>query len=86
LAAGSNYNPARAAKELGVPEMTLRSWMKQRKMLPEPNKPLAMFSEDSEDIKVVRMHLREARRRIGQLEIEKEILKKATAFFAKEQR
>jgi transposase len=85
LAAGSNYNPARAAKELGVPEMTLRSWMKQRKMLPESNKPQTMFTEDSQDIQVVRMQLREAQRRIQQLEMEKEILKKATAFFAKEQ-
>jgi transposase len=85
LATSSEYNPLRAAKELGVPEMTLRSWMKQRKLLPETKKPDEMFPAESQDINVVRMQLREAERRIRQLEIEKDILKKATAFFAKEQ-
>jgi transposase len=85
MAAGQDENPARAAKNLGVPEMTLRSWMKQRKLLPESKKPVALLPADSNDINVVRMQLREAERRIRQLEIEKDILKKATAFFAKEQ-
>jgi transposase len=84
LATSSQYNPLRAAKELGVPEMTLRSWMKQRKLLPESKKTVELPPE-SNDINVVRMQLREAQRRIKQLEIEKDILKKATAFFAKEQ-
>lgn len=84
MATSSEYNPARAAKELGVPEMTLRSWMKQRKLLPESKKP-EIFPAESQDINVVKMQLREAQRRIAQLEIEKDILKKATAFFAKEQ-
>jgi len=85
LATSSQYNPLRAAKELGVPEMTLRSWMKQRKLLPETKKPDELFPAESQDINVVRMQLREAQRRIRQLEIEKDILKKATAFFAREQ-
>ncbi len=89
MAAGANYNPARAAKELGVPENTLRSWMKQRKLLPESKKREELLpaaaAADSQDIDVVKMQLREAQRRIGQLEIEKDILKKATAFFAREQ-
>jgi len=59
--------------------------MKQRKLLPEPRKPEEMFPAQSQDINVVRMQLREAQRRIRELEIEKDILKKATAFFAKEQ-
>ena len=68
-----------------MPEMTLRSWMKQRKLLPESNKPQEVLPAESQDINVVKMQLREAQRRIRQLEIEKDILKKATAFFAREQ-
>ena len=59
--------------------------MKQRKLLPEPKKPDEELPVESQDINVVKMQLREAQRRIRQLEIEKDILKKATAFFAKEQ-
>jgi transposase len=92
LAAGADYNPARAAKQLGVPENTLRSWMRQRKLLPESKKreeslpaaAAAAAAADSQDINVVKMQLREAQRRIGQLEVERDILKKATAFFARE--
>src|SRR4051812_15924240 len=79
LAVGKQYSPARAARELGVPEMTLRSWMKQRKLLPQPRKPDALFTADSDDINVVRAQLRESQKRVRELEIEKEILKKATA-------
>jgi transposase-like protein len=85
MAAGADENPARAAKKLGVPEMTLRSWMKQRKLLPQSRKSQELPDAESQDINVVRMQLREAQRRILQLEMEKDILKKATAFFAKEQ-
>src|SRR5438874_5754568 len=92
LAAGADYNPARATKQLGVPENTLRSWMRQRKLSPvskkrEESLPAAASTgaADSQDTNVVKMQLREAQRRIGQLEIEKDILKKATAFFAREQ-
>ena len=57
--------------------------MKQRKLLPESKE--RDMPVESDDINVVRMQLREAQRRIRQLEMEKDILKKATAFFAKEQ-
>lgn len=59
--------------------------MKQRKLLPEPKKSNAMLPGESKDIEVVRLQLREAERRIVRLEMEKDILKKATAFFAREQ-
>jgi transposase len=85
LAVGDQYNPLRAAKQLGVPEMTLRSWMKQRKMLPQTRRSQDQFPVDSDDINVVRAQLRESQKRVRELEIEKEILKKATAFFAREQ-
>lgn len=92
LAAGGDGTIAGVAKELGVPEMTLRSWMKQRKLLPESTRSSQAngsssesSASDCEDINVVKARLREAERRIRQLEMERDILKKATAFFAKEQ-
>jgi transposase-like protein len=40
---------------------------------------------DSDDPKILKAQVRELQRRITRLEAEKEILKKATAFFAREQ-
>ena len=85
LAVGQEYGPARAAKELGVPEMTLRSWMKQRKLLSEAKETTVDLPPESDDVQVLKTQLREAQKRIRELEIQKDILKKATAFFAREQ-
>ena len=82
LAASPDYSPTRAARQLGVDPATLRSWMKQRKLLPE-SQPLTELPQ-SDDVNVLRIQLKEAQQRIRRLETEKEILKKATAFFAKE--
>jgi transposase len=82
LAASQDYNPGRAAEQLGVDPTTLRSWMKQRKLLAEPQSVVDLPLSD--DVNVLRIQLKEARQRIRRLETEKEILKKATAFFAKE--
>jgi transposase len=82
LAASPDYTLSRAAQQLGVDPSTLRSWMKQRKLLPE-SEPVTELPQ-SDDINVLRIQLKEARQRVRQLETEKEILKKATAFFAKE--
>jgi transposase len=82
LAASPDYTPTRAAGQLGIDPSTLRSWMKQRKLLPE-SEPVTDLPQ-SDDINVLRIQLKEARQRIRQLETEKDILKKATAFFAKE--
>jgi transposase len=90
LAAGKDGTVNGVSKELGVPKMTLRSWMKQRKLLPESTRgsqadDSSSFSIESDDIDIVKAKLREAERRIRQLEMERDILKKATAYFAKEQ-
>ena len=82
LAASPDYSPGRAARQLGVDPATLRFWMRQRKLLPE-SRPV-VEPPQSDDINVLRIQLKEAQQRIRRLETEKEILKKATAFFAKE--
>jgi transposase len=73
------YSPAKAARELGVAEMTLRSWLKARGWR-GPRQ--AEAPDQSDDPKVLKAHIRDLARRLDQAEMEKEILKKATAFFA----
>jgi transposase len=69
--------PCRTARELGMPHSTLLNWLEKagwRK--PEPEGPL------SEDPKVLAAQVKELRRQLRRSEMEKDILKKATAFFA----
>lgn len=66
-----------AAKSLGVDPGSLRGWI--RKFAPAPAAPAADASV--EDLQRENLRLREENRR---LLMERDILKKATAFFAKE--
>jgi transposase len=89
LAFNPDYGSRRAARELGVPEASVRAWMKDRK-LSTPKRQAAVEESmaralKSKDIDIVKARLREADRQIRKLTVEKEILKKATAFFAREQ-
>jgi len=63
-----------AARELGISEFTLRDWIK--KAQPDTNKP----RELTKDEEIRRLQVENKR-----LRMEREILKKATAFFAKDQ-
>jgi transposase len=73
------YSPAKAAKELDIAEMTLRSWLKARGW----RGPQQLVAPDqSDDPKVLKAHIRDLAKKLQQAEMEKEILKKATAFFA----
>jgi transposase len=63
---------ARIARELGVKESTLRMWVKDAS--PEERPPL---HEDE------RSELRRLRQQVRTLRMERDILKKAAAFFAK---
>ena len=69
------YTVAQAAKSLGIDAASLRGWLKQ---FPQDGKPQA----DSPD--GVQAELRRLREENRRLLMEREILKKATAFFAKE--
>jgi len=73
------YSPAKAAKELGVALMTLRAWLKARGW----RGPQQVDAPDqSEDPKVLKAHIRDLCAKLTRAEMEKEILKKATAFFS----
>jgi transposase len=71
-------DPTRTARELGMPHSTLMLWLKKagwRK--PEPDGAVI-----SEDPAVLKAQIRELQRQLKRSEMEKDILKKATAYFA----
>ncbi len=74
----------RTAKSLGVPQKTLEGWVKGRgvKQAVGAGSPPSAQSGGGDDPIALRARLEEAEARIRRLEMEKEILKKATAFFA----
>lgn len=61
------------ARELGIPQSTLHRWMRQAATMPAG----ASGFLATEELKVLR-------REVEQLRVERDILKKAVAFFAKE--
>jgi transposase len=71
-------DPTRTARELGMPHSTLMLWLKKagwRK--PEPEGAVI-----SEDPALLRAQIKELQRQLKRSEMEKDILKKATAYFA----
>ena len=75
LAREGDKPAAQVAKELGIPGKTLYAWLQRTKKQEEAGERLT-FSEQEE--------LRRLRRENERLKMERDILKKATAFFAKE--
>ena len=69
------YTVVQAAKSLGVEPASLRGWLKQYPLdgTPQPDSPAGLQAE-----------LRRLREENRRLLMEREILKKAAAFFAKE--
>jgi len=65
------------AKDLDLTETALRDWVKRADEAPQPASPETLSTAERDE-------LRELRKRVKRLEMEREILKKATAFFAKE--
>ena len=77
LVVEENYSFSAAAQAVGVCTRTLRDWHKKYAPPPEPCDENSSVQEMQEEIKRLRQQLRQA-------ELEREILKKATAYFAKE--
>ena len=70
--------PTRAARELGMPFSTLILWLKRSGWI----KPVETDSPLSEEPTVLKVQVVELQKQVRRLEMEKEILKKATAYFA----
>ena len=68
---------AQAARDLDVCETSLHRWIKQHEIDHGPNKAGEATTAEREEI-------RQLRSKVRRLEMERAILKKATAFFAKE--
>ena len=77
LVVSENYSFAAAAKAVGVGEQSLRKWHSRLAPKPAPCGEDASLDELREENQRLRRELRRA-------EMEREILKKATAYFAKE--
>jgi transposase len=76
LVIDDGYDPAHAGKQLGIPEMTLRGWLARRHWKGARAMP------DSDDPKILKARIRELEAKLRRAEMEREILKKATAYFA----
>ena len=80
LVTEQGYEIATAGKKLGVAEQTLRYWLVQRHW--EGPKAVGLEQEESDDPKYLKARVRDLEQRLRRAEMEREILKKATAYFA----
>ena len=81
LVTQQGYTQKKAAKELGITDVTLRAWLAKRGLL----QPVQVIEPDyaaSNDPKLLKSRIQELEKRLRRAETEKEILKKATAYFA----
>jgi len=77
LCKAGDRSVGQVALELDLTETALREWVKRADVDAGNGPPEALTTEERDE-------LRELRKRVKRLEMEREILKKATAFFAKE--
>src|SRR3982751_2556382 len=79
------YDPADAGRQLGIPEMTLRGWLAKRGWKGVRTMSAGQDARSvpaSDDPKVLNARIRELEARLRRAEMERDILKKATAYFA----
>jgi len=69
-----------AARGLGVAEQTLRYWLVQKNWTPEQTD-----IPESDDPKWLKARIRDLEQKLHRAEMEREVLKKATAYFASQQ-
>lgn len=86
LAKGSDKSVRSVALSVGVRPQTLEYWIAHPPGGHAVARAAALADADTSDPVALRLQLNDARARVRELEMEKEILKKATAFFARESR
>lgn len=80
LVAREGYGVVEAARKLGVHVSTLRCWLRRGGHLTAVPEPLT--AADADDPQALKVRVRDLEARLRRSEMEKDILKKATAFFA----
>jgi transposase len=83
LVMGQQYSIAGAAKELGINENTLRYWLDKRAYHVSENRSAKL--PESDDPQVLKLRIADLEAKLRRAEMEKDILKKATAYFASQQ-
>ena len=79
------YAPTAAARELGMPVNTLNKWLEKAGWRRPAEAAAALPAAPlSDDPAVLQIRVRELEEENRRLRMEKDILKKATAFFARE--
>jgi transposase len=78
LVIDKGYEVEHAAKELGMPHATLRLWLNKRGWA-GPRQQTQVLSDDPAALQT---QVRDLQARLARAEMEKDILKKATAYFA----
>lgn len=82
LVTQEGYSLAAAAKAVDVPYTTLRQWC--QKQSAKRNLHQSPPTSDKARVEQLEDEVRQLRKQLRQTELEREILKKATAYFAKE--
>ena len=86
LVTQDGYTQWKAAQEVGVTMVTLRAWLKKRGLLQPVERVEPVDYASTDDPKLLRARIQELEKRLRTAETEKEILKKATAYFASQSR
>ena len=87
LVTHEKYSVREAAKSLGICVNTLIYWLRRRRPADQPHRPegtSAGGDAAAGDPKALAIQVRDLQAKVRRLEMEKDILKKATAFFARE--
>ena len=82
LGADPACGPGQAAKRLGIPETTLRLWMNERGLFEDSPMPKVPETDDPNALKA---QIRQLQEQLRESQVDNEILKKAAAYFARNQ-
>ena len=82
LVVEQGYSCRQAGKQLGIPHKTLANWVRPRRKQERSAQIAAGVAQD--DPAALRARIGELEKQLRRAEMEREILKKATAYFAKE--